>query len=99
MWVAIRLLPLLIVIALVADGYFVPTSTVFGQVYSKAKTRDKVIALSFDDGPNEPYTSEILDILDSYGIKATFFVTGKNAELYPETVKRMVAEGQVIGNH
>lgn len=99
MWVAIRLLPLLIVIALVADGYFVPTSTVFGQVYSRAKTWDKVIALSFDDGPNEPYTSEILDILDSYGIKATFFVTGKNAELYPETVKRMVAEGHVVGNH
>jgi len=93
------LLPLFVAIGLIAHGYFVPGSTVFGQVHSKAKTGDKVVALTFDDGPNEPYTSEILDILDSYGITATFFVTGKNAELYPETVRRMVVEGHIVANH
>lgn len=98
-WLAIRLFPLLALTALIADGYFIPSSTVFGHVYSKAKTGDKVIALTFDNGPNEPYTSEILDILDSYGIKATFFVTGKNAQLYPDTVRRMIAEGDVVGNN
>ncbi len=55
--------------------------------------------MTFDDGPNEPYTSQILDILARYDVKATFFVIGKNVELYPETAKRIVAEGHVIGNH
>lgn len=97
--VLVVLLPLLVVVGFIADGYFVPSSTVFGQIYSKLKTTDRIVALTFDDGPNEPYTSQILDILDGYGIGATFFVTGRNAELYPDTVKRMVAEGYVVGNH
>jgi len=80
-------------------GYFVPASPVFGKVYYKATSTDNVVALTFDDGPNEPYTSQILDILASHNIKATFFVIGKNVELYPETAKRIVAEGHVVGNH
>ncbi len=57
------------------------------------------MALTFDDGPNEPYTSQILDILDEYGIKATFFVVGKNVELYPDVARRIVTDGHVLGNH
>jgi peptidoglycan/xylan/chitin deacetylase (PgdA/CDA1 family)/glycosyltransferase involved in cell wall biosynthesis len=97
--VAVRLSPVAMVIILIAYGYVIPTSPVFGKVYYRAIEHDKVVALTFDDGPNEPYTSEILDILDSYNIKGTFFVVGKNVELYPETAKRMVAEGHVLGNH
>ncbi len=89
-----------LVIALIAVyGYFIPASPVFGKVYYKGNAADKVVALTFDDGPNEPYTSEILDILDRYNIKATFFAIGKNVELYPETARRILAEGDVIGNH
>lgn len=81
-------------------GYFAPSSQVFGKVYYHQKTiTDKIVAITFDDGPNEPYTSEILDILENYGINATFFVIGKNVELQSETAKRIVAEGNVIGNH
>jgi peptidoglycan/xylan/chitin deacetylase (PgdA/CDA1 family) len=87
------------VIGVLAYGYAAPTSQVFGKVYCEAKASDKVVALSFDDGPNEPYTSEILDILDTYGIKGTFFVIGKNVELYPATARRIVSEGHVLGNH
>ncbi|MBI2958085.1 MAG: glycosyltransferase [Chloroflexi bacterium] len=90
---------LLLAVGLAAEGYFNPGSTVFGKVYSKARPGARVIALTFDDGPNEPYTSQIIDILDSQGIKATFFFTGKNVELYPDTARRVVAEGHVLGNH
>lgn len=82
-----------------AYGYFAPTATVFGKIYYKGSTSEKVVALTFDDGPNEPYTSKILDILDSNRIKATFFTVGYNVEKYPETAKRIVAEGHVLGNH
>jgi peptidoglycan/xylan/chitin deacetylase (PgdA/CDA1 family) len=57
------------------------------------------VALTFDDGPNEPYTSQILDLLDQYDAKATFFVLGKNVELHPDVAKRIVTEGHVLGNH
>ena len=98
--IATRLLPVpMLVISLVAYGYFIPTSPVFGKVYYEGTSREKVVALTFDDGPNEPYTSQILDILASHNIKATFFVVGKNVELYPETARRIIAEGHVVGNH
>ena len=97
---AIRLLPVpALVLSLVAYGYFVPASPVFGKVYYEGSSADKVVALTFDDGPNDPYTSQILDILAKYHIHATFFLIGKNVQLYPETARRMLAEGNVIGNH
>ena len=63
------------------------------------KSNEKVIALTFDDGPHPYRTREILDILDDYGIKATFFVVGQNAELYPELVEEEYSRGHEIGNH
>jgi len=57
------------------------------------------IFLTFDDGPNEPYTSQILDILKHYRACASFFVCGKNALFYPEVTRRIVAEGHSLGNH
>ncbi|NLY85410.1 MAG: polysaccharide deacetylase family protein [Tissierellia bacterium] len=68
-------------------------------VFSKGTKKQKVIALSFDDGPHPKYTIEILDILKEYDIKATFFVLGMHAEKYPEIIKRQVEEGHEIGNH
>ncbi len=59
----------------------------------------KIIALTFDDGPHPKYTTEILDLLNEYNIKATFFVLGKFAEQYPEIIKRQAKEGHEIGNH
>lgn len=57
------------------------------------------IALTFDDGPHPEYTSEILDILDEYGVKATFFAVGENIERYPELVRRVISSGHEVGNH
>ncbi|MGA2775784.1 MAG: polysaccharide deacetylase family protein [Candidatus Omnitrophota bacterium] len=70
-----------------------------GLVYWHGDIDQPKIALTFDDGPNEPYTTEILDILKKYNVKATFFVLGKNVERYPDTARRIVKEGHVIGNH
>lgn len=56
------------------------------------------IALTFDDGPSI-YTEELLDGLKARGVKATFFVIGESAEVYPEIVTREAAEGHIVGNH
>ena len=57
------------------------------------------IALTFDDGPHPQYTAQILDILKEFGVKATFFVIGTNAEKLPELVEREMAEGHEVANH
>ena len=63
-----------------------------------AKT-EKVVALTLDDGPKEPETPQVLDILQKNHVKATFFVVGKAVEAYPQIMQRIVAEGHAIGNH
>ncbi|MBL7685058.1 MAG: polysaccharide deacetylase family protein [Deltaproteobacteria bacterium] len=67
--------------------------------YCQGPPSEKIIALTFDDGPNEPYTSQILDILKEKKIHATFFLVGNHIRRFPETVKRIQQEGHVIGNH
>ena len=63
------------------------------------KKNQKLVALTFDDGPNPSTTNKALDILSKYGIKATFFVLGKNISGNEEILKRMKKDGHVIGNH
>lgn len=59
----------------------------------------KKIALTFDDGPDDVFTPQILDVLKNKGVKATFFIIGKRAEGYPKVMKRIVEEDHLIGNH
>jgi len=59
----------------------------------------KYIALTFDDGPHDKYTRAILEILAENNVVATFFVSGRRAEQWPEILKEMVAAGHEIGNH
>ncbi|MBQ7125185.1 MAG: polysaccharide deacetylase family protein [Clostridia bacterium] len=65
----------------------------------KHENSEMKIALTFDDGPHESYTSEILDILDEYKIKATFFVIGRNCTENPDIVCREIESGHEVGNH
>lgn len=60
--------------------------------------RPKVF-LTFDDGPNESFTPQVLNILKEHGLRATFFVVGRYVELYPDIAQRIVAEGHEIANH
>ena len=62
-------------------------------------TKRKLLALTFDDGPNPPYTQQIAKIIESYGGKASFFICGTNASKYPKEVKRLAVRGHTIGNH
>lgn len=59
----------------------------------------RIAVLTFDDGPDEPWTSQILDILQREGVPATFFVLGPKALRHPELLRRMAEEGHEIGNH
>jgi len=70
-----------------------------GETIYFVPVREKVIALTFDDGPNEPATGLILDALKRHQVKATFFLIGANVARYPETARRIKAEGHLIGNH
>lgn len=58
----------------------------------------KIVALTFDDGPG-PYTERLLDEMKKRGARATFFVLGTRVDAYPKLIRRMAAEGHVVGNH
>lgn len=70
-----------------------------GRVVWEVNIREKLVAITFDDGPHPQFTPQILDLLARYHAKATFFVTGNKALTYPELLKREVKEGHEIGNH
>ena len=70
-----------------------------GEVVWEIKTEEKVVAITFDDGPHPKYTADILDLLAEYNAKATFFVVGENAEKNPELLLRQYNEGHEIANH
>ena len=89
-------------IAIAGLGYvtaFRPRSQIFGPFPFEGETVDPVIALTFDDGPNEPYTSRLLAVLADRNVRATFFMVGRCAERYPATVRDVVQAGHVLGNH
>lgn len=65
----------------------------------KKETNEKLVALTFDDGPEYYYTPKILDILKEKGVPATFFVMGQQVKAHPELMKRTVNEGHAIGIH
>lgn len=93
-------------LALAAAGYWAtmsPYSQLCGHFPVRADTSEgrpaKTVALTFDDGPNEPFTTQIAAFLDHRGIKATFFQVGRCVERHPDTSRRLAESGHVIGNH
>jgi peptidoglycan/xylan/chitin deacetylase (PgdA/CDA1 family) len=85
-----------------AAAYWVfmsPFSRLFGRYPHRAERGDRVVALTLDDGPNEPYTSQIADFLGSRGVRATFFQVGACIRRHPEVPARLAAAGHVVGNH
>jgi len=65
----------------------------------RVTTDAKVVALTFDDGPNEPWTGRLLDVLAAREVPATFFQVGRCAQRHPGTTRRVLTEGHVLGNH
>jgi len=68
-------------------------------IWNGNRRTSKNIALTFDDGPNPLYTEKFIDMLQIYGVKATFFLSGNEIERYPELVRKLVKHGHLIGNH
>ena len=82
-----------------ADTVSAPRKVTAGEVVCEEEEIAKKIALTFDDGPHPKYTELLLDGLKERNVAATFFVTGENAEKYPEIIRREQEEGHLIGNH
>src|ERR1700747_3090764 len=71
---------------------------IFGRTTYRTNSPRK-LAVTFDDGPNPSVTPKVLDLLDKYTVRATFFVIGAYAREFPEFVRELKARGHVVGNH
>jgi peptidoglycan/xylan/chitin deacetylase (PgdA/CDA1 family)/uncharacterized membrane protein YbhN (UPF0104 family) len=88
-----------LLVLLWAYASFTPNSPLFGRVVTGRGTNDRVLALTFDDGPSAEWTPPVLDALRESGARATFFVLGRHAEAHPELVRRISDEGHEIASH
>jgi len=78
--------------------WLTPRSWLYGPVFWHARTDERVVALTFDDGPCHPYTERLMRVLDQEGIQATFFMVGNNVVREPNLAAE-VASGHAVGNH
>jgi peptidoglycan/xylan/chitin deacetylase (PgdA/CDA1 family) len=76
-----------------------PANQIFGKTLVSGPKNVRVVALTYDDGPNPPYTDQILAVLREEHVHATFFVVGRAVAAYPRVVHREAASGNAIGNH
>ncbi len=85
----------------ISCGYqsMAPTGQWFGRAFCGDPNRSKQIALTFDDGPNDPHTLRLLDVLSRHNVKATFFLIGKYVRQRPDIALEIAQRGHVIGNH
>lgn len=90
-------LAIIAVLGLIIYASFDPRLSIYS--VARAKTNDKVIALTFDDGPSEPATNQVLQILRDKNVKATFFVVGDNVQRHPDIARQIVADGNLVANH
>src|SRR5208337_4727918 len=85
----------------VAAGYQTmwPTGQWYGRTFAGLPRGAKLLALTYDDGPNDPHTMRLVETLARHGVRATFFVIGRCAEDRPDIVRELSSAGHVIGNH
>jgi peptidoglycan/xylan/chitin deacetylase (PgdA/CDA1 family) len=76
-----------------------PKSQLYGETLIGTPGSGKKLALTFDDGPNPPYTSRLLDLLAKHDVKATFFLIGKYVQQHRKLVRDMIKSGHEVGNH
>jgi peptidoglycan/xylan/chitin deacetylase (PgdA/CDA1 family) len=90
---------LLLLPAFLAYASFSISSGIYVRAFCCKRTREKLIALTFDDGPHPAYTPQVLDVLKRYGVKAAFFVIGERIAGNEDVLERACVEGHRIGNH
>jgi peptidoglycan/xylan/chitin deacetylase (PgdA/CDA1 family) len=86
-------------ISIGTDGPLAPPPPRAPASYRSVRTARPVVALTFDDGPHPELTPKLLDILRQQGVRATFYVIGRNVDAHPGIARRIVAEGHEIANH
>ncbi len=84
-----------------AAGYqsMAPTGQWFGRTFTGLARGSKQLALTYDDGPNDPHTQRLLEVLARHNVHATFFLIGRYVQQRPDIVRELVKAGHVIGNH
>ena len=84
-----------------AAGYqsMAPTGQWFGRTFTGLGRGSKQLALTYDDGPNDPHTLRLLEVLARHDVHATFFLIGRYVEQRPDIVREVVKAGHVVGNH
>lgn len=87
--------------AAAAAGYqaMAPTGQWFGSTFIGRPRASRRLALTYDDGPNDPYTLRLLEVLARHNVKATFFMIGRYVEQHPDIAREVAKAGHVIGNH
>ena len=76
-----------------------PTGQWFGRTFAAGARGSKQVALTYDDGPNDPHTLKLLDVLAKHHVRATFFMIGRYVRERPDISRAVAAAGHVIGNH
>jgi peptidoglycan/xylan/chitin deacetylase (PgdA/CDA1 family) len=89
------------VAAAVAAGYqsMAPTGQWYGRAFTGLSRGSKQLALTYDDGPNDPHTLRLLEVLSRHDVKATFFLIGRYVRQRPDIAGEVLKAGHVIGNH
>jgi len=84
-----------------AAGYqsMAPTGQWFGRTFAAGTPGSRQLALTFDDGPNDPHTLKLLDVLAKHNVHATFFMIGRHVRERPDIARAVAAAGHVVGNH
>jgi peptidoglycan/xylan/chitin deacetylase (PgdA/CDA1 family) len=91
--------PILALVTAAYIGATTPSVTWFGSLIHHGPRGGDEVAITFDDGPNPPYTLQISGILDQYGVKGTFFTVGKALDARPDVSKALLDDGHLLGNH
>jgi peptidoglycan-N-acetylglucosamine deacetylase len=76
-----------------------PTGQWFGRTFAEGVRGSKQIALTYDDGPNDPHTLKLLDVLAKHNVRATFFMIGRYLQQRPDVARAVAQAGHVVGNH
>jgi peptidoglycan-N-acetylglucosamine deacetylase len=76
-----------------------PTSQLYGRTICRVPEADRMIALTYDDGPNPRHTPALMEVLERHGARATFLVIGRWAEREPDLVRSLLSAGHALGNH
>jgi peptidoglycan-N-acetylglucosamine deacetylase len=84
-----------------AAGYqsMAPSGQWYGKTFAGGIPGSKQIALTYDDGPNDPHTQKLLDVLAKHSVRATFFMIGRYVQQRPDIARAVAQAGHVIGNH